>query len=800
MTNAAGDSTTSLGLRARLVMDSDWHVGTGAGRSGHIDRLVARDEDDLPYIPAKTLTGLWRDACERLTWGLDGGNDGRWSGWVDYLFGSQPALARAPVAAPPRAAALAVRAARLPEPFRQASIAAAELREALTFVKPGVSIDEESGQAKEKFLRFEEMARAGAVLEAECVLDVPADPEVRQTALALLTASGALVERTGGKRRRGSGRCRLEVLDGLGLDGARAWLEAREDPPPVPATPDGVSMTTTTASTISRDEWMEVPLVVHLRSALSVPYRVVGNVGETFDFLPGHTLLPLLTRAGRDRGVDVSGAIGAGDVIALPATVETGSDRGRPVPFALALPKGAGFGDARNLFRETDKRPLKQLRAGYVGATVTGQLPEHVLVRRIVRTHNSVEDREQRPSEATGGVYSYEAIAAGTRLRTAIRMRKSVAALLADRDRTWWESLGGAWTFGRSKKDDYGQVMIEVAGAPGPLRVQSSARAVHEGDQLVVWCLSDVLLRDEMLRPVTSVDALAGALSRALGPDIELRPDPEKVQLRVRRFDSWHRRWGLPRPSLVAIAAGSCAALTVVKGPIGAEALTTVALAGIGERRAEGYGQLGFDDPLVTEHLAGWTPPAQRSSSAARPPAVAPIDPGDAIGAYARLVEREAWRGLLRRRIAALAADADFREAQLAWPKQGDRPPATQLNALREAARRAEQPSPQSQAVRWLERLGRVKNRTEKWPAGALDKARTLLTERNGIWALLGAGEEGDRRSAETGPRWPTLTRGAEERLREELWAEAVQALIDEAARQHLRARQPRASASGEGS
>lgn len=798
MTNATGNSTTSLGLRARLVMDSDWHVGTGAGRSGHIDRLVARDEGDLPYVPAKTLTGVWRDACERLTWGLDGGNDGRWSAWVNYLFGSQPALAEGPVAAPPRPAALAVRAAHLPEPLRQALAAAGELREALTFVKPGVSIDEETGQAKEKFLRFEEMARAGAVLEAECALDVPADPEVRQTALALLTASAALVERTGGKRRRGSGRCRLELLDGLGLDDARAWLEAREEPPPVPAAPGGDSMTTTT-SPIARDEWVEVPLVVHLRSALSVPYRVVGNVGETFDFLPGHMLLPLLTRAGRDRGVDLSEAIGAGDVIALPATVETGDDRGRPVPFALALPKGAGFGDARNLFRETDKRPLKQLRAGYVGATVTGQLPEHVLVRRIVRTHNSVEDREQRPSEATGGVYSYEAIAAVTRLRTVIRMRKSVAALLADRDATWWESLGRAWTFGRSKKDDYGQAVIEVGGAPGPSRVPPSARDVCDGDQLVVWCLSDVLLRDEMLRPVTSVEALAGALSLALGPGIELRPDPERVQLRVRRFDSWQTRWGLPRPTLVTIAAGSCAALTVVKGPISTEALTTVALAGIGERRAEGYGQLGFDDPLITEPLAGWTP-AQRPSSDATPRALAPIEAEGAAVGYAQLVERAAWRSILRRRIAALAADPDFREAQLAWPKQGDRPPATQLNALREAARRAEQPSPRSQAARWLERLGRVKNRMEKWPAGALDRARTLLIERNGVWALLGAGEEGDGRSAETGPRWPTLTRGAEERLREELWAEAVQALIGEAARQHLRARGPRASAGREGS
>ena len=50
----------------RLTFTSDWHVGSGAGRPGLIDRLVTRDEDDCPFVPAKTLTGIWRDACERV--------------------------------------------------------------------------------------------------------------------------------------------------------------------------------------------------------------------------------------------------------------------------------------------------------------------------------------------------------------------------------------------------------------------------------------------------------------------------------------------------------------------------------------------------------------------------------------------------------------------------------------------------------------------------------------------------------------------------------------------------------------
>ncbi len=782
-------SNGALFFRARLVMESDWHVGTGAGRSGHVDRLVARDHDGLPYVPAKTLTGVWRDACERLASALDGVAARGWSAWVGYLFGSQPAQAKGPVEAPPLAAVLSVRSAHLVEPLRRAlgPPASAELREALTFVKPGVSIDEETGQAREQFLRFEEMSRAGAVLEAECSLRVPSDPTARSTALALLAGGAALVERLGGKRRRGGGRCRLELDGVLDLSAARAWLDEHEEAPPVPVDTSAHPSVPPAPASTPPDDWVELALVIHLRSPLSVPSRVIGNVGETLDFLPGHMLLPLLSHIAREREIDLGPAVGAGDVVVLPATLEIDGARGRPVPFSLAVPKGSGFvgGEVTNLFAQQDVRPLKQLRAGYLGPAPAehARLPRRVVVPLIVRTHNSVDDDQQRPNEATGGVYSYEAIAAGTRLRTVIRLRRAVHELLAARDPQWWEALTGPWALGRSKKDDYGQVVMEVGGPPGSPQVTVPAHASGPGGTLVVWCLSDMLLRDSALRPATSADALAGALG-----GVQLEPDRERVQFRVRRLDSWHVRWGLPRPSLVAIAAGSCAVLTVWTGHLEPEALRRVALAGLGERRAEGHGQLSFDDPLVTGSLAGWSSPLEGVAGETATESV-PIDANGEVGEFARLVEREAWRSLLRRRVLSLAANPQFRTTAFGWPATGGRPPASQLNALREAVRRAGGASGESYTARWLAQLQHVKNRSDKWPPGALDRARSLVVNPGAVWLLL----------MEEAP-WPTLTRGDAERLRSELWADAVQALVDEAARQHLRAREPQASAGEEGS
>ena len=128
----------------RLDMLSDWHVGSGTGRPGSVDRLIARDPDGLPYIPAKTLTGIWRDALERLTTALDDGEEtGQWSAWTDVLFGSQPALVRGAHTEAPRPAALEISPARLHEVLHTRLVGQERtvLRQALTFVKPGVEID-----------------------------------------------------------------------------------------------------------------------------------------------------------------------------------------------------------------------------------------------------------------------------------------------------------------------------------------------------------------------------------------------------------------------------------------------------------------------------------------------------------------------------------------------------------------------------------------------------------------------------------------------------------------------------------
>jgi CRISPR-associated protein Csx10 len=779
----------------RLTMLSDWHVGAGVGRPGNIDRLIVRDADGLPFVPAKTLRGIWRDACERLALGLDDGKVGGWCSLVDRVFGSQPALGgKDPTrrhedpAMAPLESALAVRPARLADAVRGRTKADRRFLEAMTFIKPGVKIDRRSGQAETKFLRFEEMGRVGTVLEAECVLPASIAGERREAASALLIAGAQLVERLGGKRRRGPGQCRFEVL-GAEASQAVTWLEAHEKPPAWNDEPNTETASAPGEAAPRSDPWVRVPLVLSLTGPLAVSYRTVGNVVETLDFLPGSYLLPHVTRTLKeDLGFDPRGAVQRGDLCVLPATLEIGGERGRPVPMALFSEKDNKIKIINRLLSgEPEGRQMKQLRDGYVKTRNPRGL--HT-VPRIVRTHNTVQDGPQRPTSDVGGVYTYEAIAPvdksePVRLRSELRLRKSLAEELVRQRKDWWSSLVGRVSLGRSKKDDYGEVTISTE-APEVFISTASG-----GPELKVWLLSDMLLRSESLRPVPTAEELAAELTRRLGLDPgsvkvrETKGGPEETNpldelVRLRRLDTWHVGWGLPRPSLVAMQAGSCVVLTV-EGPIDPSRLLDLEAGGIGERTAEGYGQICFNDPLLAAPTGLWEMAQgakmnDQMKSATPPPAL------DAAHVeYARRLEREVWKQEIRRAALRIAADRIRRQEALKWDVKANKPPMSQLGALRGQIARLRGDADVPAILGWLNHLAGNPKREEKWPRGAITCIRGLIGEEERVWDML------------QGADWPTLTEEAAAsgqaavRLRAQLWPLAVRTLFDACIRAHKR-------------
>ncbi|PYP84785.1 MAG: hypothetical protein DMF61_18570 [Blastocatellia bacterium AA13] len=797
-------------FRLRLEMKSDWHVGAGAGRPGDVDRLVRRDEDGLPFVPGKTLTGIWRDACERVALGLDDGVPAEWSRWIPVLFGDQAGQLKEELHQThpdelrhPRPASLSVSAARLETKLRTILKAKPAVCEAITFVKPGVRINRNSGRAAPRCLRFEEMARIGAVLFAYGSIDVTnLDEEQKRAATALLLAGTKLVERIGAKRRRGAGRCQLTVWSAddqqiVFSERLLGWLDTLNDPNSVPRPPERFSpdSAATTFALSTTEEWIKFDLQIEAKSPVIITARTVGNFVETTDYIPGTYLLPIITRyLGNPPALRT--AITNGDLVVTNATPIVGQQWGRHVPFSLffekldgGLKNDKGKGKGRNVYNRfydkvNQKRQVKSYRSGYIGQTAMVRLPIYETVKLTVAPHNVVLDELQRPAEAVGGIFSYQAIKPGTIFGAELRLR---APLFQSLPSGWLDRLQGEHRLGRSKKDDYGLVHLIIEEQKSD--TQRNGQPDDNGKELIVWLLSDLLLRDERLRPTASVEQLRKTLGDKLQVELKVR-DAINQGLRSnlsrpRRTDSWQVSWGLPRPALVGLAAGSCIYFDVIEGNIDSDvlaALRQIENEGLGERRAEGYGRLCFNDPLLRSQLDGISDGRSGSENEDETGAISDLMPeqSDSFD-YARIIEREAVRRETQRRVLALAAQESERKKALGIEIKREnqsfisKPRMSQLGGLRSVISKMQTQGDADRVIRWIELL-RPKAKDKGWPDENLRSINDLIARSSRVWELLDVNFD-----------QLVITTLGQDRLKAELWAESVRALVDACVRAHKR-------------
>jgi CRISPR-associated protein Csx10 len=743
-----------------LSMLSDWHVGTGTGIHGYVDRMVQRDvEDDssgpaAPIVPAKTLIGVWRDSCEVAAQALDSGSAGVWHEWLGFLFGDQYATGGSVL----RPAALTIEGPlRLPERLTRLMRDKPRLAWAATFRKPGVAIDPVSGTASNNKLWFDEMARAGLTLEGRGHIEgfTELDERQRRAAVLLLTAGARLLEGIGGKRRRGAGRCSMS-LEGPGL--VPDWSsEAIRDVPGPPSASLRTVPVRVSRPVPKRRGWERAELVIAVEQPILAATTVLGNVTIGEGHVPGWCLMPEVVRR---LGREAHALVRTGDLVVTAATPQaTDGSRTLPAPRSLACTK-----DGKEIIGNRMAGPVelgKPCRDGYVVPATA----EIVKTHTTVRMHNSIDDRTQRPTREIGGIYVYRALAARTTLRAEVRVQ---AGLLRP---NWEQRLSGRWRIGRSSKDDYGQARVTVRP------IADDHDGVEAGDLLRVWLLSDLLVRDVRLRPSTNLQdvarALEQALSRADAPNVRLEPvvEPHQdgsvtVAVGVHRTESWHRGWHMPRATLYGLAAGSCLTFKVTGGSISSDALAEIHAAGVGDRRSEGFGQVELNHDLLTRPISAvqanneWMQP-----TTGRKPLLAPGERGHQ---EARIFERAAWRTEIRRSCDGIRGDRE-RRAEII-PRGVTN---TQLNALRAVVR---EPSRERAIARfqWLtqEKAGRA-----DWPPDAISTLHDLLTDRDKVWRLLKLPQES-----------LVITTDGVESLRAELRTEALRILVDSCLAAHSRA------------
>lgn len=190
-------SMKSASIEIRLL--SYWHIGSGFGRGAEVDALVLRDMDGLPYIPGRSLKGVFREAaqnCEEIgviekgrTWRLFGkpSEEGEYDG-------SAPGL-------------LFFRDACLPENERSwlLSKSGRDFRSALFETMASTSVNQ-NGVSDDHTLRTIELC-VPMVLESEIHSDGDTFCEDLRKAAVLIRAFGS-------RRNRGLGRCEVFVSEG----------------------------------------------------------------------------------------------------------------------------------------------------------------------------------------------------------------------------------------------------------------------------------------------------------------------------------------------------------------------------------------------------------------------------------------------------------------------------------------------------------------------------------------------------------------------------------------------------------
>jgi CRISPR-associated protein Csx10 len=138
-------------------------------------------------------------------------------------------------------------------------------------------------------------------------------------------------------------------------------------------------------------------------------------------------------------------------------------------------------------------------------------------------------------------------------------------------------------------------------------------------------------------------------------------------------------------------------------------------------------------------------------------------------------LEREVWKQEIHRAALGVAAGRSRRQDELKWDVLADKPPMSQLGGLRVQLARLRDDADARPVIEWLDHLAANPRRNEKWPGGAIDRVRDLLSRRGRVWEALKCED------------WPTLTEGAGNRLRAELWPLAVRTLFDACVRAHKR-------------
>ena len=393
------DSPTTSG-HVTIVFTSDWGVSTGVGQAGRTHSTIERCGDD-PVVRGTVITGVLREQAMLAAKALDGPEEGKWTSFALWLFGQDPNS----------------EPGSTPHPRHVLFSDATPASSIPVHDTVSLSIDPDTGTARDQFLRFTERAAAGVLtgtftlineagveisdqemLKAEDKISVQRTIEA---ALFLLGIAGLMVRGIGSGRSGGDGECtvlvtknKIKACDGQSTSEIVTFASSHAQtlrtslknltqcftadvvnalPAPQQSntqhqvgTVDGSAATRSGGHHLILDLTLDSPIVSY-----EVPF---SNEIRSLDFLRGTVLLPWLHQlvSSKKRGENENEAVITNAVTgshlfvsdALPVISDT---EGLPVPLTLKTDKTLPSDSLITLYGDSPENKGKiPIRGGYV--------------------------------------------------------------------------------------------------------------------------------------------------------------------------------------------------------------------------------------------------------------------------------------------------------------------------------------------------------------------------------------------------------------------------------------------------
>lgn len=361
-------SITPASGHVTIVFTSDWGVSTGVGQAGRTHSKIERS-NNKPVVRGTVITGVLREQAMLAARALDGQKAGKWTSFALWLFGQDPDGKQGSTPHPRHVL------------FSDATPASRiDVHDTVS-----LSIDPQTGTARDQFLRFTERAAAGVLTGTFTLIDEAgaelSNPATIKAAHFLLGVAGLMVRGIGSGRSGGDGECTVVVSDkdytktdlrneeaagaltrilaNRDNDDSPTYSSAdvksvadhlrsrvRESLQKVPDLPEELPKDSPQAIDVLKSEqseygdttWYETSLDIVLESPV-VSYEVpFSNEIRSLDFLRGTVLVPwlhgLLRKNYRGNAL-VNSAIVSGDLRISDALPVYGETLGLPVPFVL---------------------------------------------------------------------------------------------------------------------------------------------------------------------------------------------------------------------------------------------------------------------------------------------------------------------------------------------------------------------------------------------------------------------------------------------------------------------------------